>query len=118
MKDLEKGIEDCEVQESGEYENCMDLLDLDMSEVTLDEFIEVEGQKEDEDDWKKYWVGMPEYNDGKEKKFKSLTVHFLTEDDFNEFVKLMNQTITDKTKFIYYPAREKDANSLNRWIEE
>jgi ParB-like chromosome segregation protein Spo0J len=40
--------------------------------------------------------------------YKSLIVHFLTEDDWKAFFKLIEQNYTDKTKYVWFP-EQKDA---------
>ena len=53
------------------------------------------------------WEGMPEYdNEDLESKYKVI-VHFDTEEDIENFAHLVDQPITTKTKYIYYPAQEK-----------
>lgn len=49
------------------------------------------------------WVGMPEFEQETIKLFHSIKLNFETEEAMIEFAKLVNQTITDKTTFIYYP---------------
>lgn len=67
------------------------------------------------------WDGMPEFEQPEDTDFDRLkiTVRFRTEEDRIEFAKLIGQTaITDKTKSIWYPALERGANSLLRWMDE
>lgn len=59
-------------------------------------------------DYNKEWQGMPEFNQDNLKTYKDLIVHFEDQDAVNKFSKLINQKITDKTKYIYFPFREKD----------
>ena len=40
------------------------------------------------------------------------------EEDYEEFAKLINQNLSEKTKSIWHPKLDRDANSLRRWIEE
>jgi hypothetical protein len=50
--------------------------------------------------------GMPDYGDPSSKKpFRSVMVHFQTQDDVNRFAELLMQTITEKTKFLWYPRK-------------
>lgn len=57
-------------------------------------------------DPEKEWEGMPEFIP-EAKAFRSLMIHFETEDKFIEFVKLTGQEINEKTKYIWYPKRER-----------
>lgn len=52
------------------------------------------------------WTAMPEFENAPQ-AVRSLIVHFATHEDLQEFCKLIDQEITDKTKFIWHPARER-----------
>ena len=41
--------------------------------------------------------------------YKKLIVHFDCEEDIRDFEALIKQKITDKTKYIHFPFKEKDA---------
>jgi len=69
------------------------------------------------------WVGMPEFVQEENAPFKTIYLHFRNEEDFKEFVKKYKelddeQTITNKTKSMWYPHLDKDENSLKRWFEQ
>ena len=50
------------------------------------------------------WDGMPEYEqEDISNAHLSLKVHFLNAADRDSFAELISQTITPKTKFVYYP---------------
>ncbi len=51
------------------------------------------------------WVGMPEFNQEEIEHFK-LIVHFPNDDAVNKFSELVEQKITEKTKFIWFPKQE------------
>lgn len=53
------------------------------------------------------WKGMPEF-EYSPKAFKSIAVHFANEGDYEAFARLINQTLTAQTRYIWYPYREKD----------
>lgn len=72
----------------------------------------------DEDDWRKHWVGMPEYEQTNNNPYKKIIVTFRNKSDYDSFAELLKQKLTDKTKSIWYPKLEHDDNSLKRWIEE
>jgi len=59
------------------------------------------------------WVGMPEYEVG-EKRI-NLTVNFETTDDRKDFAELLGAVITDKTRYIWFPVKEKDDVSSVRF---
>lgn len=82
---------------------------------SLDDFVEVQNS---DVDWKKHWVGMPEFENEAKKAHKSLTIHFRNEEDYQEFSQLVEQPLTRKSKSIWYPALSNYKNSLLRWIED
>lgn len=53
--------------------------------------------------WKKEWQDMPEFIQEDLTPFKSVIVHFENREDMDSFAKLVEQRITKKTKFIWYP---------------
>lgn len=65
-----------------------------------------DGQKASAD-WEKNWEGMPEFNQNDLNPWQSVKVHFANVADRDAFAKLLAQTITDKTKSIWYPKLEK-----------
>lgn len=110
------------VKESAEYDNFLGKKTELPKEPTLAEFLGEETYNE-EDEREKLWVGMPEFEQKDNPPFKTIYVHFRNEQDFNEFVSKYGavddeQTITKKTKSMWYPHLSKDENSLKRWFEE
>jgi hypothetical protein len=112
------------VQESSSYENCMELLTDEYQPPTLNRFFGEDEQSDDDGvdtenaEWKKHWVGMPEFVQNDKKTFKTIYLHFRNQEDYDAFAKLVDQNLTMKTKSIWYPKLERDENSLKRWIEE
>ena len=53
------------------------------------------------------WKEMPAFEHDDNKPYRTLYVHFYTEEEVQKFSKLINQPITEKTKFLYIPAIEK-----------
>lgn len=49
------------------------------------------------------WRGMPEFRQGDLAPFRTLHVHFKDEAAVAAFVKLLGQSITDRTRFLWYP---------------
>jgi len=66
-----------------------------------------------EDEWK----GMPEFNQEDKTAFKSIIVHFKNQKDVNQFSKLVEQTITEKTRSIWYPEAEIDRYADKRYVD-
>jgi len=54
------------------------------------------------------WTGMPEFDQQDEMAFRSIKVHFATQQDVDAFAALVAQAITDKTKFIWFPQAERE----------
>jgi hypothetical protein len=72
----------------------------------------------DDNDWENHWISMPEFVQEDNPPFKKIFVSFRSESDYNEFAKLIGQNLSEKTKSIWYPVLDREANSLLRWIEE
>jgi len=51
------------------------------------------------------WQGMPEFEQ-ESIPIRTIHLHFLSDEAVVEFAKLLEQTITDKTKYLYYPKLE------------
>jgi hypothetical protein len=54
-------------------------------------------------DYAAEWEGMPEFNSEDLSAVKSLKVNFRSLDDVRAFAELVGQTLTEKTRFIWYP---------------
>jgi len=63
--------------------------------------------------WKKHWQDMPEFIQGDLTPHQSILVHFGSEEDRKQFAELLNQKLTSKTKFIWFPKLIK-ANLLKK----
>jgi hypothetical protein len=55
------------------------------------------------------WEGMPEFEQPNALAPYSIKVHFMTIEDMQQFAELMQQTITESTKYIYFPERLKES---------
>ena len=64
----------------------------------------VEGEFNAEDEWN----GMPSFTQGDVTAFKSITVHFENQNNVDEFMALINQDITPKTKMIWHPKLKRE----------
>ena len=84
-------MSDVKVQETTEYESCLDFESDDINDVS--KFMDGQGVQEEE---------LP----------------VVEIDDYNAFAKLIDQALTDKSKSIWYPKLDIEENSLNRWIVE
>ena len=58
------------------------------------------------EDWEKHWQGMPEFVQEDKQPYKSIIVHFKTKQDMNDFMKIVQQKFTMKSKFIWHPKHQ------------
>tara|TARA_A100001201_G_scaffold143431_2_gene145040 strand:- start:320 stop:961 length:642 start_codon:yes stop_codon:yes gene_type:complete len=64
------------------------------------------------------WNDMPEFKHENEKPYRTLYVHFYKEEEVQKFSKLINQPITEKTKFLYIPPLEKNVMKDKEYSNE
>lgn len=64
------------------------------------------------------WKEMPEFVSEDKSGFKDLIVHFDSEADLKAFAQLLNQSITTKTKSIWYPFREREQMKGKAWVSD
>ena len=62
---------------------------------------------EDAKDVKDEWAGMPEFDQPDKMSYRQIVVHFDSDADAEEFAEMIGQKITNKTKFLWHPEREK-----------
>ena len=65
--------------------------------------------------WQEHWEGMPEFIQEKKEPFSKITIRFETEDDLNDFAKLIGQKLTPKTKSIWHPFKSHFRNEKKEW---
>jgi hypothetical protein len=70
------------------------------------------------DNWRDHWKGMPDFVQEEKKPYKKINVCFQNKEDFEAFRVLLSQPMTEKTKTIWYPAFDREKNSLFAWIED
>lgn len=71
---------------------------------TVEEFAVVSQPSGEPVDVGELWKGMPEFEqEDLNDKYKTLIVHFETEDDYQAFARLIGQTLTPQSTFIWYP---------------
>ena len=68
----------------------------------------VDGMKPQVIDYEKEWQGMPEFEQEDLSAWKSITVHFDSPENLNNFSELIEQNLTEKTKSIWYPKKERE----------
>lgn len=81
--------------------------EIDMSPLwNENELAQMLGEGE-ENQLDEHWREMPEFQQEKV-GWKSLTVHFKSQEDYDAFAQLIEQTLTEKTKFIWFPHQERE----------
>ena len=117
----EKNIPKPVVEESSGYDNFTNNGVFDGRPHSVFRFLdedEVEVETDaDIKEWKKHWIGMPEFKQEPNPPYKRLIVNFKTKEDYEEFAKLVDQKLTEKTKSVWHPKIDRDENSLKRWFE-
>jgi len=112
------------VKESAKFDPLIGKKVKKTSSASLADIIEFDDEEkkvailDDESEWKKYWKGMPDFEQEDNPTYKTIYVHFRCEEDYEEFSKLIQQKLTLKTKSIWHPKLDRTKNSLLRWIEE
>ena len=63
------------------------------------------------------WQGMPEAHN-ENVQARQVVVHFKTEEDVQDFAKLLQQTITPQTKYIWYPIERPIVARKTKYVEQ
>lgn len=64
------------------------------------------------------WKNMPEFVQDKQEPFAKIIVRFNSQEDLDEFSKLIGQKLTPKTKSIWHPQLVRGINSAKRYVDE
>lgn len=64
------------------------------------------------------WDGMPEFENEDLGAFQSIRMHFATKQDVEKFARLINQTITENTKYLWFPQQEKESMKQYSVVDE
>ena len=67
-------------------------------------------------EWEEHWQGMPEFIQEDKESVAHVVVHFETMQDMQDFATLTGLIITDKTKGVFFPAREPGLRKV--WVDE
>lgn len=62
-----------------------------------------------------HWVGMPDFEQERQRPFSQVTIRFEDEEAMNSFAELIGQKLTPKTKSLWFPERGKSDVGLFRW---
>ena len=88
--------------------------DIDI-DALVKQFSGIPGVKQNQYD---EWLGMPSYFSEDLTGWKSLLVHFANPADMEAFARLLDQSITPKTKSIWYPPAEVNKITDKRYVVE
>lgn len=106
-------IADNKLSENASWDQAMLQLELqDLNAMGFDALLtgftenEIEAMGAPDNDPLREWAGMPEFEQNAKEAFKTIAVHFKDQDAVTAFAQLVDQQITDKTKFIWYPPAE------------
>lgn len=61
------------------------------------------------------WTDMPDFDMEDLTSFRKIIIHFDSQEDVDEFAKVMNQIISDKTKYLWFPKKEKEEHDNLRY---
>jgi hypothetical protein len=64
--------------------------------------------EQEELDWKQQWKEMPEFVQLNKEPLQKIVINFQTYDDVKEFAKLLGFKVTNKTKSMWFPIKQKD----------
>ena len=73
---------------------------------------------EDAENWESHWVGMPEFIQNKKEPYSKIIVRFDSEEDLQDFAKLIGQKLTNKTKSIWHPFKSHWGAVKKVWVDE
>jgi hypothetical protein len=70
--------------------------------------------------WKGEWKDMPEFvQEKKSTCYSKIIVRFESEEDLQDFARLINQTLTSRTKSIWHPYKSHWGNSQKKeYVDE
>lgn len=74
--------------------------------------------KKEKHDWSKHWVEMPEFVQEKKEPFAKIIIRFETEEDLQDFAKIIDQKLTPKTKSIWHPFKSHWGGVKKVWTDE
>src|SRR5208282_549725 len=66
--------------------------------------------------WEDSWQGMPEFISEDLAPWRTIHVHFAKQEDVDAFSALVDQGITELTKWIWYPEAEIQKVNDKRWV--
>jgi hypothetical protein len=64
------------------------------------------------------WKGMPEFEQEDQTPAYTIPVHFANLQDMEEFGRLLGQTVTEMTRFLWYPPAPQQDDHRDRYIDK
>jgi hypothetical protein len=58
------------------------------------------------------WSGMPEFTQEDQEAYRTIKVHFRTQADVDAFAALLQQSVTDKTRYLWFPKPERERTDV------
>jgi len=71
-----------------------------------------------ENEIEKEWCGMPEFKHDDKRAYHQIIINFEDKEGFDEFRKLINKSITKRTKSIWFPESKLDKSSNYIYTDE
>jgi hypothetical protein len=68
--------------------------------------------------WEKYWQGMPEFISEDLTPLRTIYVHFMNQEAVDAFSALIEQELTELTRWVWYPDVEIQKVSDLRWVSK
>jgi len=67
----------------------------------------------------KEWKGLPTFEPSKKSRvYRTLLIHFESQDAVDSFAALLGQNISDKTKYLYYPKQQRENLTVLRYVQD
>lgn len=77
--------------------------DLDAAGFDLGAVTMILSSGNDPNDPYEHWAGMPEFDQQDKRAFRSIPVHFNSQEDVDRFAELIGQKISDATRYLWFP---------------
>ena len=54
------------------------------------------------------WAGMPEFDQQDEMAYRTVKIHFASQEDVDAFAEQIGQAINEKTKYLWFPKADRE----------
>jgi hypothetical protein len=69
-------------------------------------------------DWKSHWKGMPEFAQGQQREYAKIIVRFRSQQDLDEFCKLIGQKLNKNSQCTWHPELRPDKTVTRKYVDE